>query len=153
MTWCSVKWVGLFVTTLVGLYTAEDLWNKLGDLKMPFVSLASSPSLDDTIPVASCRPGPLVDYLLIHSSSPPQRTYVRHVIARVLCLIVVPFCVYALCFKMHFIILNRSGSGDSQMSSLFQAHLEGNDFARNPLGEFHLSTPFLGSIADDDRRE
>lgn len=34
---CSVKWVGLFVTGLVGIYTAEDLWNKLGDLKMPFV--------------------------------------------------------------------------------------------------------------------
>lgn len=34
----SVKWVGFFVTALVGLYTLEDLWNKFGDLKMPFVS-------------------------------------------------------------------------------------------------------------------
>lgn len=34
---CSVKWVGLFCTALVGLYTAEDLWNKFGDLKMPQV--------------------------------------------------------------------------------------------------------------------
>jgi dolichyl-phosphate-mannose-protein mannosyltransferase len=32
---CSVKWVGLFGTALVGLYTIEDLWNKFGDLKMP----------------------------------------------------------------------------------------------------------------------
>lgn len=32
---CSVKWVGMFVTAMVGLYTAEDLWNKFGDLKMP----------------------------------------------------------------------------------------------------------------------
>lgn len=39
----SVKWVGLFVTCLVGIYTAEDLWNKLGDLKMPFVRLSPSP--------------------------------------------------------------------------------------------------------------
>ncbi|SCV67340.1 BQ2448_5986 [Microbotryum intermedium] len=93
----SVKWVGLFVTALVGIYTAEDLWNKLGDLRMPY------------------------------------RTYVRHWVARVLCLILVPFCVYALTFKLHFLILNRSGSGDSQMSSLFQAHLAGNDFAQNPL--------------------
>ena len=35
---CSVKWVGFFCTALVGLYTAEDLWNKFGDYKMPKVS-------------------------------------------------------------------------------------------------------------------
>ncbi|GAA5830517.1 hypothetical protein JCM11251_002496 [Rhodosporidiobolus azoricus] len=61
------------------------------------------------------------------------RTYIRHWIARILCLIIIPFCVYALTFKIHFLILNRSGPGDSQMSSLFQAHLHGNDFSQNPL--------------------
>lgn len=39
---CSVKWVGLFCTALVGLYTIEDLWNKFGDLKMPKVSVKLS---------------------------------------------------------------------------------------------------------------
>ncbi|TFY64691.1 hypothetical protein EVJ58_g2453 [Rhodofomes roseus] len=29
-----VKWVGMFVTALVGLYTIEDLWEKFGDLRM-----------------------------------------------------------------------------------------------------------------------
>lgn len=33
----SVKWVGLFVTALAGAHTAEELWDKFGDLKMPYV--------------------------------------------------------------------------------------------------------------------
>ncbi|CAL5872280.1 uncharacterized protein PFLUO_LOCUS6541 [Penicillium psychrofluorescens] len=37
---CSVKWVGFFATAVVGIYTAEDLWNKFGDLKMPQTTLA-----------------------------------------------------------------------------------------------------------------
>jgi dolichyl-phosphate-mannose-protein mannosyltransferase len=36
---CSIKWVGAFVTALVGVYTVEDLWDKFGDLKMPIVSI------------------------------------------------------------------------------------------------------------------
>ncbi|KAL7419324.1 Dolichyl-phosphate-mannose--protein mannosyltransferase 2 [Cryptotrichosporon argae] len=94
---CSVKWVGMFATAMVGVYVIEDLWNKFGDLSMPI------------------------------------RTYVKHWIARIGALIVLPFVVYAACFKMHFMILNRSGPGDAQMSSLFQSHLIGNDFAESPL--------------------
>ena len=42
-------------------------------------------------------------------------------------------------FKIHFLILNHSGPGDAQMSSLFQANLIGNDFAQNPLGNGFLT--------------
>ncbi|WVR04769.1 hypothetical protein IAU60_001781 [Kwoniella sp. DSM 27419] len=94
---CSVKWVGMFITALVGLYTIEDLWDKFGDLSMPL------------------------------------KTYIQHWVARIVAFMVVPFIVYASCFKIHFMILNRSGPGDAQMSSLFQAHLKGNDFSESPL--------------------
>jgi hypothetical protein len=33
-------------------------------------------------------------------------------------------------------VLNRSGPGHAQTSSLFQANVIGNDFARSPLGKF-----------------
>ncbi|KAG6899453.1 hypothetical protein C0993_010235 [Termitomyces sp. T159_Od127] len=57
----------------------------------------------------------------------------RHWAARVVCLIIVPVLVFMASFKIHFLVLNHSGPGDAQMSSLFQANLVGNDFARNPL--------------------
>ncbi len=33
----SVKWVGFLGMAIVGLYTAEDLWHKFGDIEMPVV--------------------------------------------------------------------------------------------------------------------
>ncbi|KAI9846173.1 MAG: Protein O-mannosyltransferase 2 [Sclerophora amabilis] len=95
---CSVKWVGLFCTALVGIYTAEDLWNKFGDLKMPKVD------------------------------------YAVHVSARVVGFIVVPTLVYMFSFWVHFLVLSNSGPGDAQMSSLFQANLNGTDVGKgSPL--------------------
>ena len=93
----SVKWVGFFVTALVGLYTIGDLWVMLGDLKMP------------------------------------KLTYLKHFVARVLFLIVLPIAIYIFSFWLHFQILTNSGPGDAQMSSLFQAGLKGNTFHENPL--------------------
>ncbi|KAG9301385.1 hypothetical protein G9A89_018057 [Geosiphon pyriformis] len=93
----SVKWVGLFVTALVGFYTIEDLWEKFGDLTIPKI------------------------------------VYLQHWVARIGCLIILPITLYILSFVIHFAILSNSGPGDAQMSSLFQASLNGNDFDQNPL--------------------
>ncbi|KAJ1344456.1 hypothetical protein BSLG_001016 [Batrachochytrium salamandrivorans] len=35
----SIKWVGLFSIALVGIHTLDDLWEMLGDLKLPLVRL------------------------------------------------------------------------------------------------------------------
>ncbi|KAJ7116308.1 glycosyltransferase family 39 protein [Mycena epipterygia] len=63
----------------------------------------------------------------------PVRDQIKHWGARVACLIVLPILVFMASFKIHFMVLNQTGPGDAQMSSLFQANLEGNDFSRNPL--------------------
>jgi dolichyl-phosphate-mannose-protein mannosyltransferase len=101
---CSVKWVGLFATALVGLYTAEDLWNKFGDLKMPKTELAS------------------------------------HLVVRVFGLIVIPMMVYMFSFWVHFLVLENSGPGDAQMSSLFQANLRGTEVGRDSPLEIALGS-------------
>ncbi|KAK6845146.1 dolichyl-phosphate-mannose--protein mannosyltransferase [Apiospora arundinis] len=61
----------------------------------------------------------------------PIKTLTAHVGARVVGLIVIPFLVYLFSFALHFAILTRSGPGDAQMSSLFQANLEGSEIGRN----------------------
>lgn len=93
----SVKWVGFFVTAVVGLYTIEDLWRMFGDLTMP------------------------------------KLTYVKHFMARALCLIALPICIYMLAFWLHFSILIYSGPGDAQMSSLFQSNLVGSNLHDSPV--------------------
>lgn len=66
----------------------------------------------------------------------PKTTYLKHWVARAACLIALPFSVYVASFALHFAILQNSGPGDAQMSSLFQAGLNFNDFRKNPLCKF-----------------
>ena len=63
--------------------------------------------------------------------------------ARIFCLTIVPILAFLASCKIHFLVLNHSGSGDAEMGSLFQANLEGNDFAQNPLVWFPFSSFIL----------
>lgn len=54
-----------------------------------------------------------------------------HVVARVVGLIIIPVLVYMFSFYVHFLVLERSGPGDAQMSSLFQANLKGSQVGKD----------------------
>ncbi|XP_008555274.1 protein O-mannosyl-transferase 2 [Microplitis demolitor] len=86
----GVKFVGLFVVLLVGLFTISELWRELGDLSQPVTNVG------------------------------------KHLLARVVCLIILPILLYMIFFFIHLIVLNKSGSGDGFYSSEFQSLLQGN---------------------------
>jgi len=54
-----------------------------------------------------------------------------HLGFRVIGLIVIPLMVYMFSFWIHFLILENSGPGDAQMSSLFQANLRGTEVGKD----------------------
>ncbi|KAE8348138.1 Dolichyl-phosphate-mannose-protein mannosyltransferase-domain-containing protein [Aspergillus coremiiformis] len=55
----------------------------------------------------------------------------KHLMARVVGLIIVPVLVYVFSFYLHFLVLENSGPGDAQMSSLFQANLRGTEVGKD----------------------
>ncbi|KAF8590299.1 glycosyltransferase family 39 protein [Ramaria rubella] len=57
------------------------------------------------------------------------KLFLRHFVARALCLIVVPIVFYMAMFQIHFLILQNSGDGDGFMSSEFQHTLGGRGMA------------------------
>lgn len=59
--------------------------------------------------------------------------FLKHITSRIFGLIAVPVAIYLISFQAHFSVLNRSGSGDANMSSLFQAGLTGNDLSSSPV--------------------
>ncbi|KAJ3372297.1 Protein O-mannosyltransferase 2 [Allomyces arbusculus] len=65
--------------------------------------------------------------------SMPKATYIKHWVARIVCLILIPVAIYIASFALHFAILTKSGPGDAQMSSLFQSNLQGNNLKDAPL--------------------
>lgn len=60
-----------------------------------------------------------------------QTELAAHVGFRVFGLIVIPLVVYMFSFYLHFLILENSGPGDAQMSSLFQANLRGTEVGKD----------------------
>ncbi|KAF2710994.1 glycosyltransferase family 39 protein [Pleomassaria siparia CBS 279.74] len=61
----------------------------------------------------------------------PKLELATHVAFRVFGLILIPLAVYMFSFYMHFVILENSGPGDAQMSSLFQANLRGTEVGKD----------------------
>lgn len=59
-------------------------------------------------------------------------TYLLHWAARIGALIIVPLTIFLISFKIHFDLLYKSGTGDANMSSLFQANLLGSDVGGGP---------------------
>lgn len=66
----------------------------------------------------------------------PKKIYASHFLARAVCLICLPMAIYMASFVAHFHVLSNSGPGDANMSSLFQAKLNGSSFRENPLGKY-----------------
>lgn len=59
--------------------------------------------------------------------------FVMHFALRAVYFILVPILVYAAVFRIHFLILNETGTGDAQMSSLFQASLKYSKISHSPI--------------------
>ncbi|CAG9813205.1 unnamed protein product [Phaedon cochleariae] len=58
--------------------------------------------------------------------SKPVTHTLKNILARGLCLIVLPMVLYIIFFYIHLRVLNRSGNGDGFYSSAFQSQLIGN---------------------------
>ncbi|KAJ1663632.1 Protein O-mannosyltransferase 2 [Coemansia sp. RSA 1813] len=69
----------------------------------------------------------------------PAHAYAKHWAARIVALIAVPLCVYALCFKMHFAVLSRYDGSANFMPMGFQVKLRGNPVSRQPY-EIHTGS-------------
>jgi dolichyl-phosphate-mannose-protein mannosyltransferase len=73
-------------------------------------------------------------WILLGDLKVSPRMWMKHFLARALCLIVVPLLFYMAMFEIHFLILENSGDGDGFMSSEFQ----------HTLGGRHMSDTYAG---------
>lgn len=158
---CSVKWVGLFVTVLVGLYTIYDLLirtyqvgselylEKVGGVarvaesdekksSLGYERVKTTPGLTPVrleLPIEPKHkvPPPVALRVPSFAKEPVSiRSYFTHWVVRVATLILIPMAIYLAAFKVHFVVLNRSGSGDGSTSTLNQLALHGNQVVLGP---------------------
>ncbi|XP_077477713.1 protein O-mannosyl-transferase 2 [Stigmatopora argus] len=60
----------------------------------------------------------------------------KHLLARILGLILLPLFLYTTIFAVHFVVLNKSGTGDGFFSSAFQSRLIGNNLYNASMPEY-----------------
>ena len=77
-------------------------------------------------------------WLLLGDLRLPPSLFMRHFVARAICLILIPILFYMAMFQIHFMILGSSGDGDGFMSSEFQQTLGGRHMADTFAGPFFL---------------
>lgn len=68
-------------------------------------------------------------WLLLGDLRVSSKLWMRHFMARALCLILIPVIFYMVMFELHFLILENSGEGDGFMSSEFQHTLGGRSMS------------------------
>jgi dolichyl-phosphate-mannose-protein mannosyltransferase len=74
-------------------------------------------------------------WLLLGNLKVTPTMWIKHFLARALCLILIPTLFYMAMFQIHFMVLNRSGDGDGFMSSEFQHTLIGHGMEDTYAGE------------------
>lgn len=77
-------------------------------------------------------------WVLLGDISRPFSYFLKHLFARVLCLIVLPIVIYVTLFWLHLNRLNHTGNGDGFYSSSFQSQLIGNSL-HNSSWPAHLA--------------
>jgi dolichyl-phosphate-mannose-protein mannosyltransferase len=75
-------------------------------------------------------------WMLLGDLRVSPRLWIRHFLARALCLIIVPILFYMAMFQIHFLVLENSGEGDGFMSAEFQHTLGGRKMADTYAGAF-----------------
>ncbi|KAJ3188078.1 hypothetical protein HK101_009220 [Irineochytrium annulatum] len=82
-------------------------------------------------------------WILLGDTKVSLREFGKHFLARALCLIFIPFCIYAFLFQIHFWALPNTGGGSGFMSPEFQSTLKGNEIRDTPADVAYGSKVYI----------